>query len=63
MQVLEALSQCVEHIHNMQETLSLEHVRSLPSPVFHVIKDMYLHCRVSECNNSVGVFSVKLGLV
>lgn len=46
--MLEVLTGCVQHICSRQETVPLEHIYSLPSSVLHVIKNTFLHCKVSN---------------
>ncbi|XP_041126871.1 uncharacterized protein C1orf112 homolog [Polyodon spathula] len=47
-QVLEALSGCVRHVCSFEQTLVLESIRSLPSSVLHILKNTFLHCKMSE---------------
>ncbi|XP_053106715.1 uncharacterized protein C1orf112 homolog isoform X2 [Hemicordylus capensis] len=51
-QVLEALTRCMQHICTVQEAVPLEHIHSLPSPVLHVIKNTFIYCKDSESSYS-----------
>ncbi|XP_053469614.1 uncharacterized protein C1orf112 homolog isoform X2 [Ictalurus furcatus] len=55
---LEALSACVRHVCTLDETISLDSIRSLPSCVLHILKDTFQHCKDSEV-----VYSGRLSLV
>ncbi|XP_062961556.1 FIGNL1-interacting regulator of recombination and mitosis isoform X1 [Cynocephalus volans] len=57
-QLLGALSGCVQHVCATQESIILENIHSLPSSVLHVIKSTFLHCK-----NSESVYSGHLHLV
>ncbi|XP_037681306.1 uncharacterized protein C1orf112 homolog isoform X2 [Choloepus didactylus] len=57
-QVLGALTGCVQHICATQESIILENIHSLPSSVLHVIKSTFVHCK-----NSESVYSGRLHLV
>ncbi|XP_004865298.1 uncharacterized protein C1orf112 homolog isoform X4 [Heterocephalus glaber] len=57
-QVLGALTGCVQHICATQESIILENIHSLPSSVLHVIKSTFVHCK-----NSESVYSGHLHLV
>ncbi|XP_060053909.1 FIGNL1-interacting regulator of recombination and mitosis isoform X2 [Erinaceus europaeus] len=47
-QVLGALTGCVQHVCATQESILLEHIHSLPSSVIHVVKSTFVHCKNSE---------------
>ncbi|XP_006872720.1 PREDICTED: uncharacterized protein C1orf112 homolog [Chrysochloris asiatica] len=47
-QVLGALTGCVQHVCATQESIVLENIHSLPSSVLHVIKSTFVHCKNSE---------------
>lgn len=47
-QLLGALTGCVQHICATQESIILENIHSLPSSVLHVIKSTFVHCKVSD---------------
>ncbi|KAM9686907.1 FIGNL1-interacting regulator of recombination and mitosis isoform 2-T2 [Trichechus inunguis] len=57
-QVLGALTGCVQHVCATQESIVLENIHSLPSSVLHVIKSTFVHCK-----NSESVYSGRLHLV
>ncbi|XP_029790854.1 uncharacterized protein C1orf112 homolog isoform X2 [Suricata suricatta] len=57
-QLLAALTGCVQHVCATQEPVVLEHIHSLPSSVLHVIKSTFVHCKDSE-----SVYSGHLHLV
>ncbi|XP_064139017.1 FIGNL1-interacting regulator of recombination and mitosis isoform X5 [Loxodonta africana] len=57
-QVLGALTGCVQHVCATQESIVLDNIRSLPSSVLHVIKTTFVHCK-----NSESVYSGRLHLV
>ncbi|XP_047695743.1 uncharacterized protein C1orf112 homolog isoform X2 [Prionailurus viverrinus] len=57
-QLLAALTGCVQHICATQESVILENIHSLPSTVLHVIKSTFVHCKDSE-----SVYSGHLHLV
>ncbi|XP_049489854.1 uncharacterized protein C1orf112 homolog isoform X2 [Panthera uncia] len=57
-QLLAALTGCVQHICATQESIILENIHSLPSSVLHVIKSTFVHCKDSE-----SVYSGHLHLV
>ncbi|XP_004464211.1 FIGNL1-interacting regulator of recombination and mitosis isoform X2 [Dasypus novemcinctus] len=57
-QVLGALTGCVQHVCTTQESIILENIHSLPSSVLHVIKSTFVHCK-----NSESVYSGRLHLV
>ncbi|XP_058516596.1 FIGNL1-interacting regulator of recombination and mitosis isoform X1 [Ochotona princeps] len=57
-QVLEALTGCVQHVCATQESIILENIHSLPSSALHVIKSTFVHCK-----NSESVYSGHLHLV
>ncbi|XP_044905046.1 uncharacterized protein C1orf112 homolog isoform X2 [Felis catus] len=57
-QLLAALTGCVQHICATQESIILENIHSLPSTVLHVIKSTFVHCKDSE-----SVYSGHLHLV
>ncbi|KAI5946234.1 hypothetical protein MM560_G91n23 [Manis javanica] len=57
-QLLGALSGCVQHVCATQESIVLESINSLPSSVLHVIKSTFVHCK-----NSESVYSGHLHLV
>ncbi|KAM5236763.1 FIGNL1-interacting regulator of recombination and mitosis [Ctenodactylus gundi] len=57
-QVLGALTGCVQHVCTTQEFVVLENIHSLPSSVLHVIKSTFVHCK-----NSESVYSGRLHLV
>ncbi|XP_058557493.1 FIGNL1-interacting regulator of recombination and mitosis isoform X3 [Neofelis nebulosa] len=44
-QLLAALTGCVQHICATQESIILENIHSLPSSVLHVIKSTFVHCK------------------
>ncbi|XP_077002992.1 FIGNL1-interacting regulator of recombination and mitosis-like [Tamandua tetradactyla] len=44
-QVLGALTGCVQHVCTTQESAILGNIHSLPSSVLHVIKSMPVHCK------------------
>ncbi|XP_054240038.1 uncharacterized protein C1orf112 homolog [Indicator indicator] len=47
-QLLETLTGCVRYICSLQECVSLESIRTLPSSVLYVIKSTFTHCKDSE---------------
>uniref|UniRef100_A0A8C5UIS6 Uncharacterized protein n=1 Tax=Malurus cyaneus samueli TaxID=2593467 RepID=A0A8C5UIS6_9PASS len=47
-QLLETLTGCVRYVCSLQECVSLQSIRSLPSSVLHVIKSTFTHCKDSE---------------
>ncbi|NP_001353698.1 FIGNL1-interacting regulator of recombination and mitosis isoform 7 [Homo sapiens] len=47
-QLLGALTGCVQHICATQESIILENIQSLPSSVLHIIKSTFVHCKNSE---------------
>ncbi|CAD7674587.1 unnamed protein product [Nyctereutes procyonoides] len=47
-QLLAALTGCVQHVCATQESIILENIHSLPSSVLHVIKSTFVHCKASE---------------
>ncbi|XP_077013037.1 FIGNL1-interacting regulator of recombination and mitosis isoform X2 [Tamandua tetradactyla] len=57
-QVLGALTGCVQHVCTTQESVILENIHSLPSSVLHVIKSTFVHCK-----NSESIYSGRLHLV
>ncbi|XP_054977657.1 uncharacterized protein C1orf112 homolog isoform X2 [Sorex araneus] len=57
-QLLGALTGCVQHVCATQESVVLQHIHSLPSSVLHVIKSTFVHCK-----NSESVYSGRLHLV
>ncbi|XP_037362407.1 uncharacterized protein C1orf112 homolog isoform X1 [Talpa occidentalis] len=57
-QVLGALTGCVQHVCATQQSVVLENIHSLPSSVLHVIKSTFVHCK-----NSESVYSGRLHLV
>ncbi|XP_067584696.1 FIGNL1-interacting regulator of recombination and mitosis isoform X2 [Pseudorca crassidens] len=57
-QLLGALTGCVQHVYATQESIILENIHSLPSSVLHVIKSTFVHCK-----NSESVYSGRLHLV
>ncbi|XP_055964555.1 FIGNL1-interacting regulator of recombination and mitosis [Sorex fumeus] len=57
-QLLGALTGCVQHVCATQESVVLEHIHSLPSSVLRVIKSTFVHCK-----NSESVYSGRLHLV
>ncbi|XP_017201192.3 FIGNL1-interacting regulator of recombination and mitosis isoform X3 [Oryctolagus cuniculus] len=57
-QVLGALTGCVQHVCASQESIILENIHSLPFSVLHVIKSTFVHCK-----NSESVYSGRLHLV
>ncbi|XP_014443920.1 uncharacterized protein C1orf112 homolog isoform X1 [Tupaia chinensis] len=57
-QVLGALTGCVQHVCATQESILLENIHSLPSSVLHIIKSTFVHCK-----NSESVYSGRLHLV
>ncbi|XP_057402808.1 uncharacterized protein C1orf112 homolog isoform X2 [Balaenoptera acutorostrata] len=44
-QLLGALTGCVQHVCATQESIILENIHSLPSSVLHVIKSTFVHCK------------------
>ncbi|XP_027628288.1 uncharacterized protein C1orf112 homolog isoform X2 [Tupaia chinensis] len=44
-QVLGALTGCVQHVCATQESILLENIHSLPSSVLHIIKSTFVHCK------------------
>ncbi|KAF6292501.1 hypothetical protein mRhiFer1_001774 [Rhinolophus ferrumequinum] len=44
-QVVGALTGCVQHVCATQESIILENIHSLPSSVLHVIKSTFEHCK------------------
>eukprot|EP00070_Physeter_catodon_P037603 XP_028344497.1 uncharacterized protein C1orf112 homolog isoform X3 [Physeter catodon] len=44
-QLLGALTGCVQHVCATQESIILENIHSLPSSVLHVIKSTFIHCK------------------
>ncbi|EHH15806.1 hypothetical protein EGK_01953 [Macaca mulatta] len=57
-QLLGALTGCVQHVCATQDSIILENIQSLPSSVLHVIKSTFVHCK-----NSESVYSGRLHLV
>ncbi|XP_053770502.1 FIGNL1-interacting regulator of recombination and mitosis isoform X3 [Desmodus rotundus] len=57
-QVLGALTGCVQHVCATQGSVILENIQSLPSSVLHVIRSTFVHCK-----NSESVYSGRLHLV
>uniref|UniRef100_A0A452EVY6 FIGNL1 interacting regulator of recombination and mitosis n=1 Tax=Capra hircus TaxID=9925 RepID=A0A452EVY6_CAPHI len=57
-QLLGALTGCVQHVCATQESVILENIHSLPSSILHVIKSTFVHCK-----NSESVYSGRLHLV
>ncbi|XP_023393353.1 uncharacterized protein C1orf112 isoform X2 [Pteropus vampyrus] len=57
-QVIGALTGCVQHVCATQESVILENIQSLPSSALHVIKSTFVHCK-----NSESVYSGHLHLV
>ncbi|KAM5203196.1 FIGNL1-interacting regulator of recombination and mitosis isoform 2-T3 [Hipposideros larvatus] len=57
-QVVGALTGCVQHVCATQEPIILENIHSLPSSVLHVIKSTFVHCK-----NSESVYSGRLHIV
>ncbi|XP_044122865.1 uncharacterized protein C1orf112 homolog isoform X1 [Neovison vison] len=57
-QLLAALTGCVQHVCATQDSIILENIHSLPSSVLHVIKSTFVHCKDSE-----SVYSGHLHLV
>nr|KAF6412800.1 hypothetical protein HJG59_001770 [Molossus molossus] len=57
-QVLGALTGCVQHVSATQESVVLRNIQSLPSSVLHVIRSTFVHCK-----NSESVYSGRLHLV
>ncbi|XP_066117163.1 FIGNL1-interacting regulator of recombination and mitosis isoform X2 [Saccopteryx bilineata] len=57
-QVLGALTGCVQHVCATQESIVLENIPSLPSSVLHVVRSTFVHCK-----NSESVYSGRLHLV
>ncbi|XP_053461265.1 uncharacterized protein C1orf112 homolog isoform X2 [Nycticebus coucang] len=57
-QLVGALTGCVQHICATQESIILENIHSLPSSVLHIIKSTLVHCK-----NSESVYSGRLHLV
>nr|XP_019571938.1 PREDICTED: uncharacterized protein C1orf112 homolog isoform X1 [Rhinolophus sinicus] len=57
-QVVGALTGCVQHVCATQESIILENIHSLPSSVLHVIKSTFEHCK-----NSESVYSGRLHIV
>ncbi|XP_032174193.1 uncharacterized protein C1orf112 homolog [Mustela erminea] len=57
-QLLGALTGCVQHVCATQDSIILENIHSLPSSVLHVIKSTFVHCKDSE-----SVYSGHLHLV
>ncbi|XP_067997619.1 FIGNL1-interacting regulator of recombination and mitosis [Melanerpes formicivorus] len=47
-QLLETLTGCVRYVCSLQECVSLESIRTLPSSVLYVIKSTFTHCKDSE---------------
>uniref|UniRef100_A0A8C0HJA1 Chromosome 1 open reading frame 112 n=1 Tax=Buteo japonicus TaxID=224669 RepID=A0A8C0HJA1_9AVES len=47
-QLLETLTGCVRYVCTLQECVPLESIRTLPSSVLYVIKNMFTHCKDSE---------------
>ncbi|KFV68472.1 Uncharacterized protein C1orf112, partial [Dryobates pubescens] len=47
-QLLETLTGCVRYVCSLQECVSLESIRTLPSSVLYVIKSSFTHCKDSE---------------
>ncbi|XP_037362409.1 uncharacterized protein C1orf112 homolog isoform X2 [Talpa occidentalis] len=45
-QVLGALTGCVQHVCATQQSVVLENIHSLPSSVLHVIKSTFVHCKL-----------------
>uniref|UniRef100_A0A8C9ARF5 FIGNL1 interacting regulator of recombination and mitosis n=1 Tax=Prolemur simus TaxID=1328070 RepID=A0A8C9ARF5_PROSS len=44
-QLLGALTGCVQHVCATQESIILQNIHSLPSSVLHVIKSTFVHCK------------------
>ncbi|XP_054443769.1 FIGNL1-interacting regulator of recombination and mitosis [Pteronotus mesoamericanus] len=57
-QVLGALTGCVQHVCATQEPVVLENIQSLPSSVLHVIRSTFVHCK-----NSESVYSGRVHLI
>ncbi|VCW79659.1 unnamed protein product, partial [Gulo gulo] len=57
-QLLAALTGCVQHVCATQDSIILENIHSLPSSILHVIKSTFVHCKDSE-----SVYSGHLHLV
>ncbi|XP_023366492.1 uncharacterized protein C1orf112 homolog isoform X1 [Otolemur garnettii] len=57
-QLVGALTGCVQHVCATQESIILENIHSLPSSVLHIIKSTLVHCK-----NSESVYSGRLHLV
>nr|XP_012639379.1 uncharacterized protein C1orf112 homolog [Microcebus murinus] len=57
-ELLGALTGCVQHVCATQESIILENIHSLPSSVLHIIKSTFVHCK-----NSESVYSGRLHLV
>ncbi|KAM8816447.1 FIGNL1-interacting regulator of recombination and mitosis [Rhynchonycteris naso] len=57
-QVLGALTGCVQHICATQASIVLENIPSLPASVLHVVRSTFVHCK-----NSESVYSGRLHLV
>ncbi|XP_051480876.1 uncharacterized protein C1orf112 homolog isoform X1 [Apus apus] len=47
-QLLEALTGCVQFVCTLQECVPLESIRTLPTSVLYVIKNTFTHCKDSE---------------
>lgn len=62
-QVIGALTGCVQHVCATQESVILENIQSLPSSVLHVIKSTFEHCKVSAGSkyNLIGLESMGKG--
>uniref|UniRef100_A0A452EVW6 FIGNL1 interacting regulator of recombination and mitosis n=1 Tax=Capra hircus TaxID=9925 RepID=A0A452EVW6_CAPHI len=45
-QLLGALTGCVQHVCATQESVILENIHSLPSSILHVIKSTFVHCKL-----------------
>ncbi|XP_053325380.1 uncharacterized protein C1orf112 homolog isoform X2 [Spea bombifrons] len=55
---LKALTICVRHVSSLDETITLENIRSLPAPVLHVLRSAFAHCKDSDA-----IYGVRLNLV
>ncbi|XP_019357445.1 PREDICTED: uncharacterized protein C1orf112 homolog isoform X1 [Gavialis gangeticus] len=47
-QLLGTLTSCVRHVCTLEESVPLESIRTLPSSILYVIKNMFVHCKNSE---------------
>ncbi|XP_025052548.1 uncharacterized protein C1orf112 homolog isoform X2 [Alligator sinensis] len=47
-QLLGTLTSCVRHVCTLAESVPLESIRTLPSSILYVIKNMFVHCKNSE---------------